>query len=46
MGDDFRPFFQAFKEVGYKGRIRVEGKWQVEELPKVYQVIREQARSA
>jgi sugar phosphate isomerase/epimerase len=46
MGDDFRPFFAALKEINYKGRISIEGKWKVEELPKAYAVIRKQASEA
>ncbi len=26
-GDDFRPYFEALKKVGYKGRISVECRW-------------------
>ena len=44
MGDDFRPFFAALKEVGYQGRISIEGRWESEDLPKAYNVIREQVR--
>ncbi len=46
MGDDFRPFFAALKEVGYQGRISIEGRWKNEDLPNAYKVIREQAREA
>lgn len=45
-GDDFRPFFSVLKEVGYTGRLSIEGKWEVNQLPLAYQVIREQALSA
>lgn len=45
-GDDFRPFFAVLKQIGYNGCISIEGKWQVEELPRAYQVIRQQAREA
>ena len=45
-GDDFRPFFATLKSIGYKGRISIEGKWKVGQLPKAYEVIREQARTA
>jgi sugar phosphate isomerase/epimerase len=46
MGDDFSPFFKAYKEIGYQGRISIEGRWKVEDLPKAFQVIRRQARAA
>ena len=45
-GDDFRPFFAALKETGYRGRISIEGKWKVEQLPEAYRTIRQQAREA
>ncbi len=44
MGDDFRPFFAALKATGYSGRISIEGRWENTDLPKAYNVIREQAR--
>jgi sugar phosphate isomerase/epimerase len=46
MGDDFRPFFATLKKINYKGRISIEGKWKIEELPKAYEVISSQAREA
>lgn len=46
MGDDFKPFFAALKAVGYQGRISIEGRWKTEELPKAFEVIRQQAREA
>lgn len=46
MGDDFRPFFAALKKMHYKGRISIEGQWKVDELPKAYAVIRQQASEA
>jgi sugar phosphate isomerase/epimerase len=42
MGDDFRPFFSALKSVGYRGRMSIEGQWKIEQLPKAYEVIRQQ----
>ena len=45
-GDDFRPFFSAFKQIGYSGRLSVEGTFKVEDLPLAFQVIRKQARDA
>ena len=44
MGDDFRPFFAALKENGYRGRISIEGKWTADQLPHAYETIRRQAR--
>jgi len=26
-GDDFRPYFRALKEIGYKGGVSIEGRW-------------------
>ncbi len=46
MGDDFKPFFAALKAIGYQGRISIEGRWKTEELPKAFEVIRQQAREA
>jgi sugar phosphate isomerase/epimerase len=46
MGDDFRPFFSSLKAAAYKGRISIEGKWQLGQLPEAYRTIREQARMA
>jgi sugar phosphate isomerase/epimerase len=43
-GDDFRPFFNVLADIGYTGRLSIEGKWKPEDLPRAYQVIREQAR--
>jgi sugar phosphate isomerase/epimerase len=45
-GDDFRPFFAALKSVGYKGRLSIEGKWTLDQLPTAYDVIRRQATEA
>lgn len=42
-GEDFRPFFAQLKAIGYRGRMSIEGKWSDEQMPKAYQVIREQA---
>ena len=43
-GDDFRPFFNVLADIGYTGRLSIEGKWKPEDLPRAYQVIRNQAR--
>lgn len=45
-GDDFRPFFSALRTANYSGRMSIEGKWKTDQLPKAYQVIREQAHTA
>ena len=45
-GDDFRPFFTVLKDVGYKGRISIEGRWKPKQLPKAYETIRQQALEA
>ena len=31
-GDDFRPYFRALKEIGYKGCVSIEGRWK--DLPR------------
>ncbi len=31
-GDDFRPYFRALKEIGYKGCLSIEGRWK--DLPR------------
>ena len=46
MGDDFRPFFAVLKDIGFHGRLSIEGKWKIEHLPKAYETIRRQAREA
>jgi len=45
-GDDFSPFFAALKHIGYKGRISIEGKLKIEQLPKAFEVIRSHALTA
>jgi sugar phosphate isomerase/epimerase len=42
-GVDFRPFFEVLKKHGYHGAISIEGKWKIEQLPKAFATIREQA---
>ncbi|NLX66280.1 MAG: sugar phosphate isomerase/epimerase [Bacteroidales bacterium] len=34
-GDDFRPYFRALKEIGYKGCVSIEGRWK--DLPQEIQ---------
>lgn len=41
-GDDFRPYFSALKKIGYRGGISIEGSWKIENLPKAFQVLKEQ----
>jgi sugar phosphate isomerase/epimerase len=45
-GDDFRPFFAALKAAGYKGRLSIEGKWNIGQLPKAFEVIRRHVLTA
>lgn len=44
-GDDFRPYFKALKKSGYRGGISIEGSWKDENLPKAFQVLKEQWES-
>lgn len=43
-GDDFRPFFQALKEIGYRGALSIECGWEdmSEQLPIALKALREQ----
>ncbi|TSA33659.1 MAG: hypothetical protein D4R64_13715 [Porphyromonadaceae bacterium] len=41
-GDDFRPYFAALKKIGYRGGISIEGSWKSENLPKAFQVLKDQ----
>lgn len=43
-GEDFTPYFQALKDIGYKGRISIECRWKdlVQELPRALQTMNEQ----
>lgn len=44
QGDDFRPYFSALKNVGYKGKIVIECRWEdfAAQGDRAYQVIRKQ----
>lgn len=42
-GVDFRPFFEVLRKRGYDGAISIEGRWKMEQLPKAFATIREQA---
>ena len=44
-GDDFRPYFSALRKMGYRGGISIEGSWKSENLPKAFQVLKEQWES-
>lgn len=43
QGDDFRPYFEVLRKAGYKGAISLEGRWKMEQLPKAFETILEQA---
>lgn len=45
-GDDFRPYFLTLQKIGYRGGISIEGSWKPENLPRAYQVLREQWESS
>lgn len=42
-GDDFRPYFRALRESGYKGAVSIEGKGTEDQLPKAFAEIARQA---
>lgn len=44
MGDDFRPYFKALREIKYKGKLAVECRWadMAQELPLAMKTIRDQ----
>ncbi len=46
--DDFRPYFKALKQIGYRGGISIESGWKdfPAEVPKAYRVLRQQLDSA
>ncbi|HYH56555.1 MAG TPA: sugar phosphate isomerase/epimerase family protein [Anseongella sp.] len=43
-GDDFRPYFRALKEIGYKGKIAIECRWEdmAKQLPAAMKTLKEQ----
>ena len=45
-GDDFRPYFRALRESGYKGAVSIEGKGSEDQLPKAFAEITRQAAEA
>lgn len=48
-GDDFRPYFKALKEIGYRGGISIEGKWSKDpkaDLLRAIRTMREQYAEA
>lgn len=46
-GDDFRPYFRALKEIGYKGCLSIEGRWKdlPQEIGPALSYMQEQFRS-
>ena len=46
-GDDFTPYFQALKQIGYKGRISIESRWDdvAAQMPVAVQVMKEQIQA-
>src|SRR5690606_34003224 len=46
-GQDFRPYFRALKEIGYKGKIAIECRWEniESELPVAVKTLKEQLAS-
>lgn len=46
-GDDFRPYFRALKEIGYKGCVSIEGRWKdlPQEIQPALSYMQEQFRS-
>lgn len=45
-GDDFRPYFKALADIGYAGRISIEGSWKIEQLAAAFAAMRTQAAEA
>lgn len=45
-GDDFRKYFAALKKGGYRGRITIEGKWDLPQLKNAFTTIRRQEAEA
>ena len=45
-GDDFRPYFKALKESGYRGAISIEGKLTNDQLPAAFKEIAKQSAEA
>ena len=46
-GDDFTPYFKALKQIGYKGRISIESRWDdvAAQMPVAVQVMKEQIQA-
>ncbi len=45
-GDDFRPYFAALMQIGYRGGISIEGSWKNENLPGAFKILNEQWNNA
>ncbi|QEC53501.1 sugar phosphate isomerase/epimerase family protein [Anseongella ginsenosidimutans] len=45
-GEDFRPYFKALKDIGYKGKVAIECRWDdmEKELPTAVQTIKQQIK--
>ncbi|MCC7494567.1 MAG: sugar phosphate isomerase/epimerase [Fimbriimonadaceae bacterium] len=41
-GDDLGPFLKALRTAGYRGRMSIEGKWSLDQLPRAFEVLRTQ----
>ena len=46
-GDDFTPYFKALKEIGYRGRVSIESRWDdvAAQMPVAVQVMKEQIQA-
>jgi sugar phosphate isomerase/epimerase len=44
-GDDFRPYFEVLREIGYRGPINMEGKWEIGQIEKAVATIRRQSQA-
>lgn len=42
-GQDFRPYFDALRQGGYRGPIEIEGRWEDAQVSQAFQTIREQS---
>lgn len=44
-GDDFRPYFEGLRDIGYRGMINMEGKWEIGQVEKAVATILEQSQA-